>query len=47
VSLRNVAQVADALAALSIVSSAGDADKREAERGMRRLADQLEQQRGN
>jgi hypothetical protein len=47
VSLRNVAQVADALASLSIVSNAGAADKREAERGMMRLAQQLEQRRGN
>jgi hypothetical protein len=47
VTLRNVAQVADALATLSIVSNAGAADKREAERGMRRLAEQLEQQRSN
>jgi hypothetical protein len=42
-SLRNVAQVADALATLSIVSNAGAVDKREAERGMMRLAQQLEQ----
>jgi hypothetical protein len=33
VTLRNVAQLADALATLSIVSNAGAADKREAERG--------------
>jgi|GEM_PF-6559924 len=46
ITLRNVAQVADALAALSIVSNVGAADKREAERGMLRLAAQLEQQRG-
>jgi hypothetical protein len=46
-SLRNVAQVADALAALSIVSNAGETDKREAERGMLRLAQQLEQHREN
>jgi hypothetical protein len=44
VSLRNVAQVADALATLSILSDAGAADKREAERAMRRPAEQLEQQ---
>lgn len=45
VTLRNVAQAADALATLSVVSNAGAADKREAERGMLRLAQQLEQQR--
>lgn len=45
VTLRNVAQVADALATLSIVSNAGETDKRKAERGMLRLAQQLEQQR--
>jgi hypothetical protein len=45
VSLRNVAQVADALATLSIISNAGESDRREAERGILRLAQQLEQQR--
>jgi hypothetical protein len=44
-SLRNVAQVADALATLSILSNAGETDKREAERGMLRLAQQLEHRR--
>lgn len=46
ITLRNVAQVADALAALSIVANATAREKQEAERGMLRLADQLEQQRG-
>jgi hypothetical protein len=46
-SIRNVAQVADALACLSIVSNAGESDKREAERGMLRLAQQLEHKTGN
>jgi hypothetical protein len=44
-SLRNVAQVADALATLSILSNASTRERQEAERGMRRLADQLEQRR--
>jgi len=44
-SLLNVAQVADALATLSIVSNASTRDKQEAERGMLRLAQQLEQRR--
>jgi hypothetical protein len=44
-SLGNIAQVADALACLSIVSNATAREKQEAERGMLRLADQLEQQR--
>lgn len=40
--LCNVAQVADALACLSIVSNATTLEKQEAERGMLRLAEQLE-----
>jgi hypothetical protein len=40
--LRNVAQVADALAVLAITSNATTREKQEAERGMLRLAEQLE-----
>jgi hypothetical protein len=40
-SLRNVAQVADALAVLSIISNASTRERQEAERGMLRLAGQL------
>jgi hypothetical protein len=43
--LRNIAQVADALAVLSIVSNATAREKQEAERGMLRLADRLEHQK--
>jgi hypothetical protein len=43
--LRNVAQVADALAVLAITSNATTREKQEAERGMLMLAHQLEQQR--
>jgi hypothetical protein len=43
--LRGVAQAADALAVLSVVSDATDREKQEAERDMLRLAHQLEQQR--
>jgi hypothetical protein len=45
ITVRSVAQVADALAVLSIVSNATTRDRQEAERGMLRLADQLEQLR--
>jgi hypothetical protein len=45
VTLRAIAQVADALAVLSIISNATTRDRQEAERGMRRLADQLEHSR--
>jgi hypothetical protein len=44
-SLRNVAQVADALAVLHVISEATTRDREEAERGMLRLAAQLEQRR--
>jgi hypothetical protein len=45
VTLRNVAQVADALASLSIISNATARERQEAERAMLRLAEQL--QHGN
>jgi hypothetical protein len=45
ITVRSVAQVADALAVLSIVSNATTRDRQEAERGMLHLADQLEQLR--
>ncbi len=44
-SLRNVAQVADALAVLHVTSEASTREREEAERGMLRLATQLEQGR--
>jgi hypothetical protein len=44
-SLRNVAQVADALAVLSIISNASSRERQEAERGMLRLAGQLRGER--
>lgn len=45
VTLRGVAQVADALAVLYVVSEASAREREEAERGMLRLASQLEQNR--
>jgi hypothetical protein len=45
VSLRSVARVADALAALYVVSEASAREREEAERGMLRLAFQLERRR--
>lgn len=45
-SLPNVAQVADALAVLHVGSEASAREREEAERGMLRLASQLEQSRG-
>ena len=44
--VRDVVQVADALAALSVVSNATERERQEAHRGMLRLARQLEAQRG-